>query len=197
MSRSIIKKVVCISVLIILSIIYIIFLYEQNKKNRIEMETEIANLCEKVKDKLLEEFPVDYDDTHIMEIDEVSFSIDEIKKEEKNCYEITCTWNVNVVDSFLTPEGQSKHIYSKIEYGLHREELSNGVTTSSDNNITLIVNGNTYTPNNPDSVKDKEKKHVCAICGKEALFAESVINSKSNDWYCQEHWQDVKKYYGY
>lgn len=196
MSRSLITKIVCISVLIILSSIYIFFLYEQNIKKRIEMEAEIANLCEKVKDELLEEFPVDYDDTQIMEIDEVSFSIDNIK-EEKKCYEITCTWKVNVVDSYLTAGGQSEHIYSKIKHGLSYEELSNGITTSFDNNIKLIVNGNTYTPDNPDSVKDKEEKHVCAICGKEALFAESVINSKSNDWYCQEHWQDVKKYYGY
>lgn len=54
-----------------------------------------------------------------------------------------------------------------------------------------------YVPYNPDSVKDKGYEHVCAICGKEAIFAESVINSKSSDWFCQKHWQDVKKHYGY
>ncbi|MDE5817725.1 MAG: hypothetical protein K2N41_04010 [Lachnospiraceae bacterium] len=63
--------------------------------------------------------------------------------------------------------------------------------------VTIIASAYASASSTPHNTKDKGYEHVCAICGKEAFFAESVINSKSYDWYCREHWQDVKKYYGY
>ena len=60
--------------------------------------------------------------------------------------------------------------------------------------ILTTIFARAYVPYNP---KDKGYEHICVICGKEAFFAESVINSKSDDWYCQKHWQDVKKHYEY
>lgn len=103
-----------------------------------EIETEVDDFCIDIKNELMEEFPIDSKDTQIIEIEDITYSVNKIEK-LNDVYSIISEWNISVVDSFLTSKGQKETLYNKIEYGLLSKKFSDGSGVLSVD-LTLVVN---------------------------------------------------------
>ena len=124
-----------------------------------EIETEVDDFCIDIKNELMEEFPIDSKDTQIIEIEDITYSVNKIEK-LNDVYSIISEWNISVVDSFLTSKGQKETLYNKIEYGLLSKKFSDGSGVLSVD-LTLVVNDSEYKPknkinSNEDVSKDNE-----------------------------------------
>ena len=111
-----------------------------------EIETEVDDFCIDIKNELMEEFPIDSKDTQIIEIEDITYSVNKIEK-LNDVYSIISEWNISVVDSFLTSKGQKETLYNKIEYGLLSKKFSDGSGVLSVD-LTLVVNDSEYKPKN-------------------------------------------------
>lgn len=117
-----------------------------------EIENEINNHFEEVKNELLEEYSEK--DGSIV-VDKISYSIDEIR-ENNHEYEISCTWNINVLDGYKTSDGQQESLYNAIESGIKSKKTSDGKGIRP--KLTLNISGRYPSSKYPSSKSTSKSK---------------------------------------